>query len=262
MDLADVELGRDLRLREPIEETQVLTSGILAEYGRFTGGVINAITKSGGNKFTGSFFVSGTGDSFQGDNLSTELQSKGLTATNSIKKLWDINPSVGGPIVRDKLWFFGTYRYQVSRQNVASMWVNKNAGDATKWNYDPDKSQQAVDDGAVVPLLYEGRMAELGVDRERIDQWFERVTARLSDEQQLDLKRKFSRAEAVSRTGRPPASCHTSRCSTGTASELVMGTWSRGPPLSAAGVRSVWSRRVILRGWAPCRRRRTFTSAT
>jgi hypothetical protein len=45
------------------------------------------------------------------------------------------------------LWFFGTYRYQISRQNVASMFVNKNAGDPTKWTYDPDKSQQAVDDG-------------------------------------------------------------------------------------------------------------------
>ena len=60
--------------------------------------------------------------------------------------------------------------------------------------------QQAVDDGAVVPLKYEGRLAELSVDRERIDQWFERVTRNLTDEQRLDLKRKFSRAEAVGRT--------------------------------------------------------------
>ena len=59
--------------------------------------------------------------------------------------------------------------------------------------------RQAVADGAVVPLLYEGRMAELAVDQEGIDRWFERVTRDLSDEQKLDLKRKFSRAEAVSR---------------------------------------------------------------
>src|SRR4030095_11770059 len=83
----------------------------------------------------------------QGENLTAEVKAKGLTATNGIKKLSDINPSFGGPIVRDKLWFFGTCRYQISRQNVASMWVNKNAGDPTKWTYDPDKSQQAVDDG-------------------------------------------------------------------------------------------------------------------
>ena len=66
---------------------------------------------------------------------------------NSIEKLWDVNPSFGGPIVRDKLWFFGTYRYQISRQNVASMWVNRNAGDPNEWTYDPILTEQAVADG-------------------------------------------------------------------------------------------------------------------
>jgi type I restriction enzyme R subunit len=60
--------------------------------------------------------------------------------------------------------------------------------------------RQAVEDQAVVPLLYEGRMAELGVDERSIDQWFERVTRTLSDEQKRDLKRKFSRNEEVSAT--------------------------------------------------------------
>jgi len=109
-----------------------------------TGGPqMNIVTKQGGNQFAGGFFISGTGDALQG----TNLEGSGLTATNSIKKLWELNPSVGGPIVRDKLWFFGTYRYQLSRQNVASMWVNKNAGDPTKWTYEPDLNQQAVTDG-------------------------------------------------------------------------------------------------------------------
>ena len=113
-----------------------------------TGGPqMNIVPKQGGNRFSGSFFMSGTGSSFQGSNLTADVQAKGITATNSLQKLFDVNPSLGGPIKRDKLWFFGTYRYQISRQNVASMWVNKNAGDPTKWTYDPDKSQQAVDDG-------------------------------------------------------------------------------------------------------------------
>jgi hypothetical protein len=113
-----------------------------------TGGPqMNIIPKQGGNNFSGSFFISGTGDSFQGDNLTPEIEAQGLKATNSIKKLWDINPSGGGPIVRDKLWFFGTYRYQVSRQNVASMWVNKNAGNPNSWVYEPVLTEQAVADG-------------------------------------------------------------------------------------------------------------------
>jgi len=128
------------------QEVVFTLSGGLGE--ATTGGPqMNIVPKQGGNRFAGSFFVSGTGSAFQGDNLTPEIQAKGLTATNSIKQLWDVNPSFGGPIVQDKLWFFATYRYQISRQNIASMWVNKNAGDPTKWNYDPDKSQQAVDDG-------------------------------------------------------------------------------------------------------------------
>jgi hypothetical protein len=113
-----------------------------------TGGPqMNIIPKQGGNNFSGSFFISGTGDALQGDNLDAEVMAKGLTATNSIGKLWDINPSFGGPIVRDKVWFFGTYRYQVSRQNVASMWVNRNAGNPGAWTYDPILTEQAVADG-------------------------------------------------------------------------------------------------------------------
>jgi len=114
------------------QEVVVTLSGGLGE--ATTGGPqMNIVTKQGGNSFAGSFFISGTGDALQGSNI----EGSGLTATNSIKKLWEVNPSFGGPIVRDKLWFFGTFRYQLSDQNVASMWTNLNAGDPTKWNYLP-----------------------------------------------------------------------------------------------------------------------------
>ncbi len=61
----------------------------------------------------------------------------------------------------------------------------------------PYSMRRAVEDGAVVPLLYEGRMAELDVNKSAIDTWFERVTQNLTQEQKTDLKRKFSRAEEV-----------------------------------------------------------------
>lgn len=60
--------------------------------------------------------------------------------------------------------------------------------------------RQAVADGAVVPLLYEGRMVNLNVNREMLDQWFERRTRDLSESQQADLKRKMSRAGEINRT--------------------------------------------------------------
>lgn len=59
---------------------------------------------------------------------------------------------------------------------------------------------QAVKDGAVVPLLYEGRMSELRGDKEQIDKWFERITSGLTDEQKADLKRKFNREEEILKT--------------------------------------------------------------
>ena len=58
--------------------------------------------------------------------------------------------------------------------------------------------RQAVKDGAVAPLLYEGRMSELTVDQDAIDTWFERVTVGLTPEQKRDLKHKFSRDEEIS----------------------------------------------------------------
>ena len=60
--------------------------------------------------------------------------------------------------------------------------------------------RQAVEDGAVVPLLYEGRLVEQEVDDGAIDRWFDRVTRRLTPEQKLDLKRKFSGEREISRT--------------------------------------------------------------
>ena len=59
---------------------------------------------------------------------------------------WDVNGSVGGPIVRDKLWFFWTGRSIGSRNYVAGIFRNRNAGDITKWTYDPDYNDQAIDD--------------------------------------------------------------------------------------------------------------------
>lgn len=59
--------------------------------------------------------------------------------------------------------------------------------------------RQAVDDGAVVPLLYEGRIVDLDINRNSLDTWFDRRTQNLSDEQKADLKQKMSRADEVGR---------------------------------------------------------------
>jgi type I restriction enzyme R subunit len=60
---------------------------------------------------------------------------------------------------------------------------------------------EAVADEAVVPLLYEGRMVEQQVSGNVIDSWFEKISEGLTDKQKADLKRKFSRVDALSKTG-------------------------------------------------------------
>ena len=59
--------------------------------------------------------------------------------------------------------------------------------------------EQAVQDKAVVPLLYEGRHVDQKVDTEAVDDWFERITAPLSDRQKGDLKRKFSSSDQLNK---------------------------------------------------------------
>ncbi len=60
--------------------------------------------------------------------------------------------------------------------------------------------RKAVDDKAVTPILYEGRMSELHGDKKAIDKWFERITMGLSDQQKVDLKKKFRREDELTKT--------------------------------------------------------------
>ncbi|MGH9145689.1 MAG: carboxypeptidase-like regulatory domain-containing protein, partial [Vicinamibacterales bacterium] len=99
---------------------------------------INVIPKEGGNRFTGSIFATGASGAFQGNNYSPELAAAGLTSPNKLHRVYDINPAAGGPIIRDKLWFFGTMRWQESSFFQAGAFANKNGGDLSKWTYEPD----------------------------------------------------------------------------------------------------------------------------
>ena len=81
-----------------------------------TGGVlVNYIPKEGGNTFKGSFFGTVATSDFQSDNYTDELAAKGLRAPNRMKFNKDINPSGGGPVLQDRLWFYGTLGGRSSR---------------------------------------------------------------------------------------------------------------------------------------------------
>jgi len=76
-----------------------------------TGGVrINMIPKTGGNVFKGDATVLYSTTRFQASNLTDSLVSRGYKSPGRLEKLWDVDPTFGGPIRKDRVWFFGSYR--------------------------------------------------------------------------------------------------------------------------------------------------------
>lgn len=90
-----------------VEEVQVMTGGYSAEFGRSTGGVFNVITKSGSNEFHGDVFGYMSDASWSDKRLSR--QQKGTNFTADVADSADFGVSLGGPIMRDRLWFFGAF---------------------------------------------------------------------------------------------------------------------------------------------------------
>jgi len=80
---------------------------------------MNLIPKEGGNSLSGSNFVGYTAHGFQGNNLTDELKTKGLTTGDGVQYIYDVNASLGGPIIRNTLWFFGSYR-NVGNANIVA----------------------------------------------------------------------------------------------------------------------------------------------
>jgi hypothetical protein len=124
-------------------EITMTTSGGLGE--AETGGPsLNIVPKEGGNRVAGSVYVAGVTKGMIGDNYSDDLRQRGLTTPGRYRKVWDLNLGVGGPIARDRVWFFATVRDEGSDRTVPGMFANANAGDPTKWNYVADTTRPAV----------------------------------------------------------------------------------------------------------------------
>jgi hypothetical protein len=102
-----------------------------------TGGVrINFIPRDGGNRLSGLVFGSYAKESFAADNYTgTDVQQRGLAAPSKIKGNGDFNPGVGGPIVRDRLWFFLSGRRLYADNFVAGQFHNANANERGRFDY-------------------------------------------------------------------------------------------------------------------------------
>ncbi len=105
---------------------------------------LNVLPKEGGNSVRGTFFITGATEGMIGSNYTQELKDRGLTTPGETRKVWDFNLGIGGPIKRDRLWYYLNLREEGSERTVPGMFANKNAGDPNKWTYEADTTRPAV----------------------------------------------------------------------------------------------------------------------
>jgi hypothetical protein len=108
---------------EFVDEVEVKTGGYQAEYSGALGGVVNVITKSGGNQFHGSAFVYYDSDALTANQVSTPQDSQLFDMRVADYERTDFGLDLGGFIVRDRLWFFAAYN-RVDAPAHVSRWVD------------------------------------------------------------------------------------------------------------------------------------------
>ncbi|TFH41135.1 MAG: TonB-dependent receptor, partial [Lysobacterales bacterium] len=118
----------------------------------------NLIPLDGGNRFSGSNYFGGSLGSWQANNLTPELISRGVSLPTGITHIYDINPAVGGPLLRDRLWFFGSMRWMSVDEKVLN-------------SYLPDGSQAVVDQLIQIPMV---RLTFQATPRNKISAYLDR----------------------------------------------------------------------------------------
>ena len=153
-------------VQEYVYELGALSAETLA------GGIrANIIPKEGGNRFTGYFYTGYANDKFQSNNLTRELIAAGVSTPNKLQSHWDVNGSVGGPLKRDRLWFFASYRNWGQHEEIVGMY---HAIDPTSFVFDPrlgaagnvDLSRPAVYES--INKAYSGRLTWQATPRNKV----------------------------------------------------------------------------------------------
>jgi hypothetical protein len=176
-----------------VDEIAFTVSGGMGE-NDIGGPVLNIIPRSGGNMFQGQAFVNFSNDNLRGNNLTPELTAPppgpNLRATPGIIKAYDTNLSYGGPIVRDRLWFFGSYRKLNTETASPGLVGNANAFDLSRWDW--------VRDDSLNGRLSAGRSIYIG-----------RVTAQVAKKHRVSVNYEYQRRCDGSPLKAETDGCHT-----------------------------------------------------
>lgn len=103
---------------------------------------VNVVTKDGGNTFTGGANVAYAGENLQQSNLTDELRARGLRDPNRLNEVYDFGGGLGGPLKRNRAWFYGAARKWGAEERVAGLYFNKLPPDSLF--YEPDLDRPAV----------------------------------------------------------------------------------------------------------------------
>ncbi len=160
-----------------VDEVSVAVAGGLGE-SDIGGPVMNLVPRSGGNQFRGSAFINNAGDWSRGNNLTPELTAPSpgpnLAETPGIINSYDASVSYGGPIKRDRLWFFGSYRSLETVAAVSGVVYNANSYNASRWDW--------VGDPTVTARTKQGRESYIG-----------RITAQVSAKHRVSYNQEYQR---------------------------------------------------------------------
>lgn len=151
------------------QEAVYQTAGGNAE--TLTGGVnMNLIPKDGGNQFRGGFKAFKSPEAWQGNNLTDDLRAKGVSAVDKISNFYEWNVEQGGPIIKNRLWFFGAFRKARYDRPIANTFY-------TPENLPFPQGYAACSSGAVA--------CEQGISDEKMDNPVLRLTWQVSDRNKI-----------------------------------------------------------------------------
>jgi hypothetical protein len=125
------------------QEVAYSTSGGLGE-AEVGGPTVTVVPRTGGNTLSGTGYLASVREWMVGSNAER--------GSGDVMKLWDHNLTIGGPIARDRVWYFAGIRDEGVYRKIPNMWANLNAGDPTKWTYVKDERRPAVAAGSWTAL--------------------------------------------------------------------------------------------------------------
>ena len=132
---------------EFIDEVNVITGGYMPEYGRTLGGALSATTKSGGNEFHGSVFGTWTPGGLTGSPgpLTITGGTPAILTSRVLDQVYDLGATLGGYIIKDKLWFFAGFQYASQRYSYNRTYQKAQVDSSGNFVNDPVSGQPIYD---------------------------------------------------------------------------------------------------------------------